>query len=105
MSKRVVEYLSRPKTLTAAEQQYVGVIPAATPIIQTTAGIYRAMSCFRQGKVAEARRIFANWEAQMKPVPSTGQPYGQSANHDDLICWLAYKEARPLLFPELQPGK
>ena len=57
-----------------------------------TAKFYRAMSLFRQGQEAEARQLFAEAEAKMKPLPG-------GADHDDLILWLAYKEAKALLAP------
>jgi hypothetical protein len=33
----------------------------------------------------------------MKLPPINGQPLKEKADHDDLICWLAYKEARMLM--------
>ena len=95
------DYVTAEKTLIAAEENYLEVIPASTPIIQTIARFYRAMSIFRQGNVAESRQVFANSEARMKPVPIEGQPLRERVGHNDLICWLAYKEAQALLYPNL----
>jgi len=62
------------------------------------ASFYRAMSLFHQGKQAEARTLFTVTEAKMKPLPTDDQsPLADGANADDLILWLACKEARALL--------
>jgi hypothetical protein len=40
----------------------------------------------------------AETEANMKPLPTDEKaPLAKGANHDDLILWLAYKEAKALL--------
>jgi hypothetical protein len=52
------------------------------------------MSLFRQGKEAEARRIAAEAASGMKPLPADeNSPLTGTANHDDLILWMAFKEA------------
>jgi tetratricopeptide (TPR) repeat protein len=59
---------------------------------------FRVMSFFRQGKVLEGRKLFTEAEAQMKPLPADErQPLGNNAVGDDVIIWLAYKEAKALL--------
>ena len=88
-------YPAADEALTAAE-----LAGPENPIIKGPARLFRAMSLFRQGKESEARELFADAEAQMKPLPVEGQPLKEMADHDDLICWLAYKEARTLLHPE-----
>jgi tetratricopeptide (TPR) repeat protein len=68
--------------------------------IQGTARLYRAMSLFRQGKLEEARKLFEQAEAQVSPFPKDeSKPFldGKPATYDDLICWLAYKEAKALI--------
>jgi tetratricopeptide (TPR) repeat protein len=70
------------------------------------AAFYRAMSLFRQGKEAEARRVASAAAATMKPLPKDEQrPLAdQKDYHDDLILWLAYKEAKALIkFGEAPP--
>jgi eukaryotic-like serine/threonine-protein kinase len=60
--------------------------------------IYRAMSLSRQGQLAAARQLFKETEAKIKPLPKAGQwPLTEGVEHDDLILWLACKEARELL--------
>jgi hypothetical protein len=60
------------------------------------AGFYRAMSLFQQGKQAEAAALFTATAAAMKPIPADERkPAG--ANQDDLILWMACKEAKALL--------
>ena len=62
------------------------------------AAFYRAMSLFRQGKEAEARLLALAAVATMKPLPKDEQnPLAGEANHDDLILWLAYKEAKGMM--------
>jgi tetratricopeptide (TPR) repeat protein len=66
------------------------------------AEFYRAMSLFRQGKTDEARKVAIATAAKMKPLPKDEQnPLVEGADHDDLILWLAYKEARAVLKMDL----
>jgi WD40 repeat protein/tetratricopeptide (TPR) repeat protein len=68
------------------------------PIIAGPARFYRAMSLFRQGKDTEARNLFSEAATKMKPMPADErQPLANGAGLDDLIVWLAYKEAKALL--------
>jgi eukaryotic-like serine/threonine-protein kinase len=70
-----------------------------------TAAFYRAMSLFRQGKKDEARKLALAVAVKMKPLPKDQQnPLANSANHDDLILWLAYKEAKALIKFEEKSG-
>ncbi len=70
-----------------------------------TAAFYRAMSLFRQGKPDEARKLVTAAAAKMKPLPQDEQnPLPNNAYPwDDLILWLACKEARALMQPEAIP--
>ena len=73
--------------------------------VRDTARFFHAMSLFQQGKAADARKLFAEAEAEMKPLPAdTRQPFADGAGPDDLIVWLAYKEAKALLQSEAQPA-
>ena len=66
-----------------------------------TAAFYRAMSLFRQGKEKEARQVALAAAAKMKPLPKDAQnPLANQATHDDLIVWLAYKEAKAMIVDE-----
>ncbi len=59
---------------------------------------YRAMSLFRQGKRDEARTLALAAAAKMKPLPTDeNNPLAGNGSHDDLILWLAYKEAQALI--------
>src|SRR5262249_37896837 len=63
-----------------------------------TSALYRAMSLFRQGKENEARQLAIVAISRMKPLPKDEKnPLAGNANHDDLILWLAYKEAKALI--------
>lgn len=67
-------------------------------MIRQPAAYYRVMSMIRQGKPdkrEEARRLFDETEQDMLPLPAEEQIEDQ--NHDQLILWLAYKEAKALL--------
>jgi tetratricopeptide (TPR) repeat protein len=65
------------------------------PRIAGTSAYYRALSLFRQGKPDEARQLATQAAAKMKPLPKDAKNLlAGGANADDLILWLAYKEAR-----------
>ncbi|MES2924009.1 MAG: tetratricopeptide repeat protein [Verrucomicrobiota bacterium] len=68
--------------------------------IEGTARLFRAMIRFRQGKPADAQKLFTETEAQMIPLPGAAHEVLVNVfNHDDLVFWLAYKEAKALLQP------
>ena len=71
--------------------------------ITGTAGYFRAMILFKQGKLAEAHEVFASTEARMKSIPTELKPAFSEA-HDDLIVWLAYRGAKALLYPPSPDG-
>jgi hypothetical protein len=55
------------------------------------------MSLFRQGKGDEARKLGSAAAATMKPLPKDEKnPLAGDASADDLILWLACKEAKAL---------
>lgn len=68
-----------------------------TTTLKVTSWLYQAMCLFRQGHFSQARTLFNQAEARMRPVPINGQPPRFLVDHDDLVCWLAAKEARTLL--------
>jgi eukaryotic-like serine/threonine-protein kinase len=59
-----------------------------------TSAFYRAMTLFRQGKSAEARKLATEAASKMKPLP---QDEDAVFEQNDLIVWMAYKEAKELL--------
>src|SRR6516164_2633916 len=62
------------------------------------AAFYRVMFLFRQGKTDEARKRAAEAAAKMRPLPADEKkPLAGGATYDDLIVWLAYKEAKALI--------
>jgi hypothetical protein len=68
--------------------------------LQGIARLYRAMNLFRQDKPQEALILLTQAGAQMPAWPKDeSKPFtdGRPAYHDDLICWLAYKEATALI--------
>jgi tetratricopeptide (TPR) repeat protein len=98
-------YAAADKALLAAAQAVTN--PDYVAWVKGTAAFYRAMSLFRQGKKDEARKVATEAAATMKPLPADKQnPLAGGANHDDLILWLAYKEAKALLdFDRAPPPK
>jgi hypothetical protein len=70
-----------------------------------TSAFYRAMSLFRQGKEKEALQLTIEAASEMKPLPKDEKnPLADDAGHDDLIVWMAYKEARALIKPKPAPA-
>ncbi|HZU37168.1 MAG TPA: tetratricopeptide repeat protein, partial [Gemmataceae bacterium] len=68
------------------------------PRIAGTAAFYRALSLFHQGKRDEARQLATQAAANMKPLPKDAKhPLAGGADEDDLILWLAYREAKDTL--------
>jgi hypothetical protein len=56
------------------------------------------MSLFRQGKENEARMLATEAAAKMLPLPKDeNNPLTGGASLDDLMLWLAYREARALI--------
>ena len=67
-----------------------------------TSPFFRAMSLFRQGHEEEARKLAIAAAAKMKPLPrDENNPLAGDPDHDDLILWLVYKEAKAMI--EFEP--
>jgi tetratricopeptide (TPR) repeat protein len=63
--------------------------------IAGTSAFYHALSLFRQGKPDEARQLATQAAAKMKPLPKDAKnPLAGGGGFDDLILWLAYREAK-----------
>ena len=76
------------------------------PQVTDIAAFYRAMSLFRQGNETEARKVASKAAAQMKPLPADEKnPLGEKDSTDDLIVWLAFKEAKAMIRFEEAPKK
>ena len=92
-------YAEADKTLAAAAET-----GARNPYVPITSAFYRAMSLFKQGQAEEARRLALGAAAQMKPLPQDDKnPLAGGADDNDLMLWLAYKEARALLNLQAAP--
>src|SRR5262249_17556369 len=86
-------YAAADKALRAAAE--AGKSPAR---VQGTSAFYRAMSLFQLGKRDEARKLAVAAVAKRKPLPADEQnPLAGNANREDLILWLAYREAKSLI--------
>jgi hypothetical protein len=79
-------------------------LPAASRLgeqdnyVSGTTAFYLAMSLFKRGKEAEARKLASEAAARMKPLPADEKnPLASGANADDLILWMAFKEASAML--------
>ena len=65
----------------------------------------RSMILFHNGKRQQARELFAQAELDMKPLPVDPRQVFESASaFDDIMVWLAYKEARELLLEHSASG-
>jgi hypothetical protein len=63
------------------------------------------MCLFRQGKEREALQLTVGAASEVKPLPKDERNHlTDKAGHDDLIVWMAYKEARALIKPEPAPA-
>jgi WD40 repeat protein/Flp pilus assembly protein TadD len=68
------------------------------PYVIGTSAFYHAMSLFRQGRPDKARKLATEAAAKMKPLPKDEKnPLAGDVTADDLILWLAYKEAKELI--------
>ncbi|QEL16410.1 WD40 domain-containing protein [Limnoglobus roseus] len=66
--------------------------------IKGVAAFFRAMSLFRLGQLDEARRLAAETAAGMKSLPPDDRnPLGGGGVPEDLILWLAHKEAATVM--------
>jgi serine/threonine-protein kinase len=71
-----------------------------------TSPFYRALSLFHEGKKDEARKLAIAAATKMKPLPRDDNNPLVDGDHDDLILWLAYKEANALVkFDVIAPPK
>ncbi len=88
-----------------AAQDLLAAVEAgkANPYLTELVAFYRAMNLFRQGKADEARKLALAAATKMKPLPKDEKnPLAGNADHDDLILWLAYREAKALI--QLNPA-
>jgi tetratricopeptide (TPR) repeat protein len=68
-----------------------------SPRLWVTSAYYRAMNSFRRGKQDEARQLAAEATAKMMKLWPPPQAQKTGFWHDDVIIWMAYKEAKELL--------
>ncbi len=98
LSLGMAEY--RSGNYPAAEETLLAAAKASptNPYVTSTSAFYRAMSLFRQGKPDEARKLVSEAAARMKPLPrDENNPLAGIASYNDLILWLACKEAKALI--------
>jgi len=68
------------------------------PHLAGTPAFYLALSLLRQGKPDEARQLATQAAAKMKPLPKDAKILlAGGSPHDDLILWLAYREAKDVI--------
>ncbi len=90
------QYVAAEATLAAAEHS------SQDPQIRKTSQFFRVMSLFTQGRDDEARKRLGEIKAKMPPLPADlKKPLvnGKEPSADELIFWLAFKEATLLLQP------
>ena len=79
--------------------------PRKNNTVSSTSAFYRAMGLFRQGKTDLARKLATEAAAKMKPLPVDEQkPLLGGADENDLIMWLAYKEAKAMIQFDATPA-
>jgi WD40 repeat protein/tetratricopeptide (TPR) repeat protein len=92
----------------AAAEKALLAAEAASPNTTLVTGpsrFYRAMILFRQGKTTEARALARDAAATMRPLPADEQnPLTGNVTQDDLIPWLAYKEAKAMIHFDAPPA-
>ena len=76
-----------------------------TPANRAGVNLYRAMSLLKQGKVDEARQLYAEASKAIAPPQSAEQPLSGNwdAQGTPLIVWLAQREAKAL-FEQVPPN-
>jgi hypothetical protein len=80
--------------------------PELRAFIAAPSRFYRAIILFRQGKEAAARALFQEAMAQMPIIPENAdRVLSAEVNQDELLCWLAYREARALLKIDNRTGR
>ena len=88
-------YAEAERALIAATEG--GTNTYRSQILTGTANYYRVMSLAHQRHRQGAQQLFLENEARMKPFPTLRWPLAGGVDHDDLVLWLAYKEAKSLL--------
>jgi serine/threonine protein kinase/tetratricopeptide (TPR) repeat protein len=72
--------------------------------IAGTVGFYRAMTLFRLGKTQDATTAATDTLRAMRPLPRDEKnPLADDANADEVIVWLACKEAKALIGFDVPP--
>ena len=90
----------RSGNFAAADNALLAAAKAGPKNAQTTgiSSFYRAIGLFRQGKKDEARKLAVAAAAKSKPLPKDEKnPLVGEAGPDDLLLWLAYKEAKAVI--------
>jgi hypothetical protein len=107
MGLGLAEYRSRHYTAADAALLAASKLGKNIYSVSVTTAFYRAMSLFRQGQEDEARKLAAEAAAKMKPLPADEKnPLDGASSADDLILWMAYKEAKALIkFDTAPPPK
>ena len=79
--------------------------PGKYNTLSSTSAFYRAMGLFRQGKTDLARKLATEAAAKIKPLPVDEQkPLLGGGDENDLIMWLAYKEAKAMIQFDATPA-
>ena len=86
-------------------EQALLTIKSNSGTIADIAAFYRAMCLSQQTKSTEAHALFTIQEEKMKPLLADDKkPLSDEAGPDDLLLWLAYKEAKVLIAGSDKPG-
>ncbi|RBP36069.1 non-specific serine/threonine protein kinase/serine/threonine-protein kinase [Roseimicrobium gellanilyticum] len=100
-------YPAAEAALTAAVETASDVLNGQGSSVAMGASYYRVMCLFQQDRQPEAHELFTTTEAKMKPLPPEGKIslLDVDIHYDDIVLWLAYKEARAMLQTTATPTK
>lgn len=103
LSLGMAEY--RKDNYAAADEalQAVPTVGNKNGVAVGTAAFFRAMILSRQGKNDEARKLAISTAVKVRLLPSDEKNPFANASHDDVIYWLAFKEAMTLLKIDQSP--
>ena len=105
---RAGHFAEAEATLVAAmerQKSHPDVVGRNNQNLAGTSSFYRAMALFRLGKAAEARELATEAAATMRPLPRDEKnPTADGADANDLILWLAFKEAKALIGFDVPPA-
>ena len=95
---RAGDYEAAESAFLIAEQAASNWHPDDRPFIFGPSCFFRAMMLFQKGKIEEAKVLFRKAEAEMPSIPdNAARVLPLEVNQDQLLYWLAHREAKARL--------